>query len=372
MRRITRLLRRLPGYPSLALLTAVAVTAVLLPAATPTRQAEKGLKDHYKDYFPMGVAVSPRVLSGPEAELIKRHFNSITAENAMKMGPIHPEENRYNWQDADAIAAFAQANGLKMRGHTLCWHNQTPAWFFKDAEGKTVSREVLLSRLKDHITTVAGRYKGKIYAWDVVNEAIDDNDSKGLRESEFLKIIGEDYIAKAFEYAHAADPNAKLFYNDYNTENPGKRQRIYKLVKDLKDAGVPIHGVGLQAHWSINGPSAAEIANSVKIFSSLGLEVQITELDVSVYPSENGRREKRADESDQFTPEMEQKQLEFYKNAFKVLREHRQQITSVTFWNVSDKSSWLDNFPVRGRKNYPLLFDQNLQPKKAYYEVVKF
>ena len=345
---------------------------MLFSAGTTWQQEEKGLKDYYKDYFPMGVAVSPRVLTGPEAKLIVQHFNSITAENAMKMGPIHPEENRYNWQDADAIVAFAQANGMKLRGHTLCWHNQASAWFFKDAEGKTVSREVLLQRLKEHITTVVSRYKGKIYAWDVVNEAVDDNDSKGMRESEFYKITGEDYIAKAFEYAHAADPSAKLFYNDYNTENPGKRERIYQLVKKLKDAGVPIHGMGLQAHWNISGPSEQEIAKSIERFKSLGLDVQITELDVSVYPSGTGRREKRPDEADQFTAEMEQKQVEFYKNAFKVLRDHKQAITGVTFWNVSDKSSWLDNFPVRGRKNYPLLFDQNLQPKKAYWEVVKF
>jgi endo-1,4-beta-xylanase len=207
---------------------------------------KKGLKDYYKGYFPIGVAVSPRALKGPEAELILAQFNSMTAENAMKMGPIHPAENRYNWEPADEIVDFAVANGLKMRGHTLCWHSQTPDWLFKDGKGNEVTKEVLFQRLKDHITNVVTRYKGKIYAWDVVNEAIDDDDTKFYRDSPWYKICGEEFIAKAFQYAHEADPDAILFYNDYNTESPGKRKRIFEIVKKLVDAKVPIHGVGLQ------------------------------------------------------------------------------------------------------------------------------
>ncbi|HMJ68248.1 MAG TPA: endo-1,4-beta-xylanase [Cyclobacteriaceae bacterium] len=332
----------------------------------------KGLKDYYESFFPVGVAISPRDLTGPEAELIKKHFNSITAENVMKMGPIHPEENRFNWEPADQIVAFAQANGMKMRGHTLCWHNQTPDWLFKDAAGNQVSKDVLLQRLKDHITAVVSRYKGKIYAWDVVNEVIDDKDDVFYRPSPWFNIIGEEFIAKAFEYAHAADPDALLFYNDYNTESPVKRAKIIKLVKSLIDAGVPIHGIGLQGHWSIYGPGYKEVDESIKAYSSLGLPLQVTELDISVYKSEQGRREKRADENDTFTPEMELRQVEQYQSIFNVLRENKRVITTVTFWNVTDKRSWLDNFPVRGRKNYPLLFDQELKPKKAYWEVVKF
>jgi endo-1,4-beta-xylanase len=332
----------------------------------------KGLKDYYISFFPVGVAVSPRDLTGPEAELIKKHFNSITAENVMKMGPIHPEENRFNWEPADQIVAFAQANGMKMRGHTLCWHNQTPAWLFKDAAGNQVSKDVLLQRLKDHITAVVSRYKGKIYAWDVVNEVIDDKDDVFYRPSPWFNIIGEEFIAKAFEYAHAADPDALLFYNDYNTESPAKRAKIMKLVKSLIDAGVPVHGIGLQGHWSIYGPNYQEVNESIKAYSSLGLPLQVTELDISVYKSEPGRRDKKPDEKDTFTPEMEQKQVEQYQSIFKVLRENSNVITTVTFWNVTDKRSWLDNFPVRGRKNYPLLFDQELKPKRAYWEVVKF
>jgi len=333
----------------------------------------KGLKDFYKNYFPMGVAVGPRSLNGPEAALIVKQFNSLTPENAMKMEPIHPEEHRYFWKDADAIVDFAQANHLRVRGHTLCWHNQTPGWIFKDAAGKDVTKEVLLQRLKEHITAVVTRYKGKVYAWDVVNEAIDDDNEKFLRESPWYKICGDEFIAKAFEYAHAADPNAQLFYNDYNTEIPGKRDRVYKLLKQLIDAKVPIHGVGLQAHWSNYDPTEKELRESIEKFSSLGLKVQITELDISVYPPENnGRRAKRTDESDVYTPEMQQKQAEQYNMVFKVFREYKNVITGVTFWNVSDRYSWLDFFPVRGRKNYPLLFDKDLKPKKVYWDVVRF
>ena len=320
----------------------------------------------------MGVAIRPSSVDGEEASLIIKHFESVTAENAMKMGPIHPRENEFNWKDADVIVDFAEKNNLKLRGHTLCWHNQAPSWMFKDSEGNDTSKEVLLKRLKDHINAVVSRYKGKIYAWDVVNEVIDDDDLKYFRESPWYKICGDEYIKKAFEYAHEADPNALLFYNDYNTESPGKRDRIYKMLKQLLDQKVPIHGVGLQGHWSIFGPTEQELRQSIEKFSSLGLQIQITELDISVYKSENTRRDRGQNEPDIFTPEMEAKQLEQYKMVFKVFREYKEKITGVTFWNVSDKSSWLDNFPVRGRKNYPLLFDQDFKPKKAYWEVVRF
>lgn len=334
----------------------------------------RGLKDYYKDYFSMGVAVSPRALKTDESGLILRHFNSLTAENAMKMGPIHPRENYYYWKDADSIAAYAKRNGLKLRGHTLCWHNQTPNWFFTDsATGKTVSKEILLQRLKDHITTVVQRYKGTIYAWDVVNEAISDKKDEYFRPSLFYQICGEEFIAKAFEWAHAADPNALLFYNDYNEINPVKREKMIRMIRDLQKKGVPIHGIGLQGHWAVNEPSADQLDKTLGDFSTLGLPLQITELDISVYPKEHDAREKKPVDADTlFTPEKEKQQIAVYKTCFELFRKYRKNITSVTFWNISDRHSWLDNFPVRGRKDYPLLFDKNLEPKKAFWEIVKF
>jgi endo-1,4-beta-xylanase len=325
----------------------------------------KGLKDFYKKYFDIGVAVGPRNVEGEDAEFIKKHFNSLTAENVMKPGPIHPEENRYNWENADKIVDFAQANGLKMRGHTLCWHAQTGAWMFRDSLGNQVTKEVALARLKDHITTVVSRYKGKVWAWDVLNEAIvDDSDpAKIYRETQWYRICGEEYIAKIFEWAHEADPDALLVYNDYNTENPVKRDKIYTMLKKLLDEGVPVQAVGLQGHWNINDPTEENLRATIDKFSSLGLKIQITELDVSIYTD-------RADTVGiGFTPEREQKQIDLYKMAFKVFREEKKVINSVTFWNLSDRASWRDRW---GMKVYPLLFDENMKPKKVFWEVVKF
>ena len=366
-------IKMLKFYKSL-LFIVVIVSAIVSIALKSTNEGDnkEGLKSYYTSYFPVGVAVSARNLSGQSAEFILKNFNSLTPENAMKMGPIHPEENRYFWTDADSIVNFAQHHNLKVRGHNLCWHEQAPNWMFKNADGSQVTKEFLFKRLKDHIYTVVKRYKGKIYVWDVVNEAIDDDSTKYLRNSEWYKICGEDFIIKAFEYAHEADPNAKLFYNDYNTERPEKTERVYRLVKSLVDKKVPIHGVGLQGHWSIFEPSEQELKYTIDKFSSLGLEVQITELDMSVYKWEKERRQKRADESDEYTADLQQKQTEQYQKVFKIFRENKDKLTSVTFWNITDKYTWLDNYPVPGRKNYPLLFDANYQPKQAYWSVINF
>ena len=335
--------------------------------------SEKGLKDYYSDYFSIGVAVSPRALKSDEAILIRKEFNSVTAENAMKWESIHPEENRYNWKDADSIIAFARRNGMKARGHTLVWHNQVPAWLFRDANGNTVSKEVLLRRLKEHITTVVSRYKGKIYAWDVVNETVSDKPGEYLRNSEWQKICGEEYIAKAFQWAHEADPDAQLFYNDYNEISNTKREKIIRLINSLKTAGVPVHAVGLQGHWAINEPTREQLDNTLKDFSTLGLPLQITELDISVYPKEHDARERRDQDADtSFSAERERRQNEVYKMCFELFRKYKSSITGVTFWNISDRHSWLDDFPVRNRKDYPLLFNKELKPKTAYWEVVRF
>ncbi len=334
----------------------------------------KGLRDYYKGYFTMGVAVSPRSLQTDEAGLILQQFSSMTPENAMKMGPIHPREHEYYWKDADSIVAFAKRNHLKLRGHTLCWHNQAPRWMFIDsATGKQVTKDVLLARLKDHITTVVSRYKGAVYAWDVVNEAISDNGNEYLRNSIWYQVCGEEYIYKAFQWAHEADPSALLFYNDYNEINPVKREKIIRLLTSLKEKGSPVNGVGLQGHWAIGEPTADQLEQTLKEFSSLGLTLQVTELDISVYPKEHSARERKPEDADtSFSPMREQQQTGEYSMCFEKFRKYRQYISAITFWNISDRRSWLDNFPVRGRKDYPLLFDRNLQPKKAYTAVISF
>ncbi len=232
----------------------------------------------------------------------------------------------------------------------------------------------MLQRLKDHIMTVVGRYKGRVYAWDVVNEAIADDSTMFLRNSPWYQICGDEFIVKAFEYAHEADPAAQLFYNDYNTERPEKRERVYRLLKQLVDAKVPITGVGIQARTgpSMNLPEE-RIDNAIKRFSSLGLKVQITEAGyVDLSPGRKGRRAMRPGESDSLTADLEQKQADQYQKVFAVFRAFKGLLNGVTFWNISDRDSWLNRYPVAGRRNYPLLFDRDLQPKKAYWEVVKF
>ena len=355
-----------------ATITTMFLSIIFLLSTSFAQPQPKGLKDYYKDYFSIGVAVAPVSLQGKEATLIKKEFNSITPENAMKMESIHPEENRYNWKDADSIVDFAVKNHIKIRGHNLCWHEQVPLWMFVDDKGDTVSKTVLLQRLKDHIYTVVKRYKGKIYAWDVVNEVIDDNPDNFLRNSAWYRICGEDFIIKAFEYAHEADQKAILFYNDYNTERPEKRERVYKLLKHLKEKSVPVNGVGLQAHWSVYEPQKDELEATINRFASLGLQVQITELDISVYRWEKEKRNLMTGENKGYTTAMEVQQTKQYKMVFDVFRKYKNAITGVTFWNISDHTTWLDHYPVEGRKNFPLLFDENLQRKQAYNAVINF
>lgn len=356
-------------------------------AAVEQTDSSKGLKDYYRNYFPIGVAVNVAALSGPTADLVTREFNSVTAENDMKISVIHPREDQYNWKNADAIVDFAVSHHIKIRGHNLLWHTQVPNWMFRDSAGALVSKDVLLKRLKDHITTVVKRYKGKIYAWDVVNEAIDDDPNKYLRNSLWYQICGEDFLAKAFEYAHEADPKAALYYNDYNSESPSKREKIYKLLKNLKDAKVPIDGVGLQGHWKLTDPSPALIREAIDRYASLGLKIQITELDVTIRgPRTRPDPNAPAPVDSGYTERIANLQADRYREIFQIFREYKNVITNVTFWNVSDRYSWLDarngglaggaaasiNTPRVVRKAYPLLFDQDLKRKKAYWSVVKF
>ncbi len=324
------------------------------------------LCDAYKDYFPIGAAVSSRCIH-THRDLLLRHFCSVTATNEMKFSSIHPDEGSYQFVLADSIVEFAEANDMLIRGHTLVWHLQTPERVFINSDGASASRDLLLSRMRDHIETVVSRYKGRVYCWDVVNEAIDDKGSDYLRPSKWLQIIGPDYIEKAFEYAHAVDPDALLFYNDYNAVAPYKREKIMRLITELQQKGIPIHGIGLQGHWNIYWPSVDEIRYALDDYARLGLTIQITELDLSVF----AYGDTRIDLTEP-TSEMMELQAKRYEELFRLFREYKGVISGVTFWGIADDVTWLHNFPVRGRRDWPLLFDCEHQPKESFYRVARF
>ncbi|GAA0358812.1 endo-1,4-beta-xylanase [Alkalibacterium iburiense] len=323
------------------------------------------LKEAYKDYFKIGVAVNPDTLKN-DGELIRTQFNSLTAENLMKPEELQPEEGRFTFEGADQIVQFAKENGMAMRGHTLLWHNQTPDWFFKDGD-KTASRELALERMKTHIDTVLERYTDGFYAWDVVNEVIEDKGTDILRQSQWLEVVGEDFIEKAFQFAREASPEMGLFINDYNESHPEKRDKYYTLIKQLVDKGTPIDGVGLQAHWGLEDPSLDNIRAAIEKYASLGLTLQVTEMDVSVFNYDD----RRTDLTEP-TSEMLEKQAERYDAFFKLFREYSEHIDSVTLWAASDRYNWLNDFPVRGRKNWPMLFDENNQPKESFNRITAF
>ncbi|MDQ0059098.1 endo-1,4-beta-xylanase [Paenibacillus harenae] len=325
------------------------------------------LKDVFADDFLLGAALLANEIAdaeGPDAQLVKKHFNSLTAGNEMKWDATEPVEGQFTFANADKIVGFAEENGIAVRGHTLIWHSQTPNWVFYDENGNLASKELLFARMKSHIDEVVGRYKGKIYAWDVVNEVIEPGDRKpnGLRNSLWYQIAGEEFIEKAFEYAHAADPDAVLYINDYNTHFTDKRQFIYDLIKRLQDKGIPVQGVGHQTHIGIASPSIQELDDMLAAFRDLGIEQQVTELDMSVYTND-------AESYESFPLELQIKQAKRYQAIFEVFKKHADQLTAVIFWGKDDLNTWLRTFPV-DRNNWPLLFDERLQAKYAYWALV--
>lgn len=332
------------------------------------------LKDAYDGYFTVGVAVNQRNVSdSTQIELIKKEFNSITAENDMKPGELHPAEGVWNWERGDKIADFCRKNGIKLRGHCLVWHSQFCDWMFNDKNGKPVSKEVFYSRLRDHIHQVVNRYKDVVYAWDVVNEAMSDagrgwrgHEPNPYRESKLYKLCGDEFIAKAFEYAHEADPDAILFYNDYNAATPIKRDRIYNMVKKMQDAGVPITGIGMQGHYNIYGPSEEDVDSALTKYSELVDHIHITELDIRCNEEMGGQLRFSRGENSAIPPYIATLHEDQFARIFRVFRKHKDVIDNVTMWNLSDADSWL------GVNNHPLLFDENLKPKKAYYVVKNF
>lgn len=340
----------------------------------PVDNGPASLKDAYDGYFTVGVAVNQRNVSdSTQIELIKKEFNSITAENDMKPGELHPAEGVWNWERGDKIADFCRKNGIKLRGHCLVWHSQFCDWMFNDKNGKPVSKEVFYSRLRDHIHQVVNRYKDVVYAWDVVNEAMSDagrgwrgHEPNPYRESKLYKLCGDEFIAKAFEYAHEADPDAILFYNDYNAATPIKRDRIYNMVKKMQDAGVPITGIGMQGHYNIYGPSEEDVDSALTKYSELVDHIHITELDIRCNEEMGGQLRFSRGENNAIPPYIATLHEDQFARIFRVFRKHKDVIDNVTMWNLSDADSWL------GVNNHPLLFDENLKPKKAYYAVKNF
>nr|WP_233269120.1 endo-1,4-beta-xylanase [Paraglaciecola sp. L1A13] len=337
------------------------------------------LKEHFADQFLLGSAINSAQAQQSEEDtdtVIQQQFNTITPENELKWERIHPKPDSFDFTLADQYVRYGAAHHMFTIGHTLVWHSQTPDWVFEDEHGLPLTRDALLARMQHHISTVVGRYKGKIKGWDVVNEAL--NEDGTLRDSKWRQIIGDDFIEKAFVYAHDADPDAELYYNDYNLYKPEKSAGAAKLIKLLQDKGIQIHGVGLQGHYSLTHPALNELDDALNLFASLGIKSMITELDVSVlpFPSE---AEQGADISQDLAlqktlnpypdalPKAVQDALgERYKDIFALFLKHQSTISRVTFWGVNDANSWRNNWPMRGRTDYPLLFDRNNQPKVAY------
>lgn len=348
--------------------------AVFGQAASPELRAPQqdtpsvpSLAQVFAAYFPIGAAVGPADIAGPHAPLLERHFNSLVAENDMKWVRIHPAETTYDFSRADRIVGFARAHRMKMRGHTLVWHRQNPPWLFLDANGNELqptpaNKALVLARLEQHIRSVVSRYRDDVYAWDVVNEVIDPSAPDGMRRSPWYLLTGADYIDTAFRVAHEVAPHAKLFINDYDTTDPVKRQYLFNLVRDLKRRGVPVDGVGHQMHINIDCPSVPDFVETVNMFAQLGVEQQVTELDMSVY---HGAGDKYAVSH----PEALEKQAQRYRELFDALRQLKGKITGVTFWGVADDRTWLSRFPAV-RSDWPLLFDAQLQPKAAFWAVV--
>lgn len=371
------------------LITALLLATVMISCAdgdmernAESETATPSLKDAYSDAFLIGTALNGRQIMGADRagqDLAVREFNAVTAENVMKWESIHPEPGVYDFEAADAMVDLAEENDMFVVGHTLVWHSQTPDWVFHDDDGELLSREALLERMRDHIHTVVGRYKGRVHGWDVVNEAIVDDGS--MRDTYWYRIIGKDFLVKAFEYAHEVDPDAELYYNDYSLEIPSKRDGAVRLVKYLQENNAPITGIGTQGHFMLDFPELEEIEKTITDFAALGIDVMITELDIDVLPpafdymgadvsASAEMREELNPYPDALPDSVQQQLTDRYRDIFEIYLRHQDDISRVTFWGVTDGDSWKNNWPVRGRTNYTLIFDRNGEPKPAYHEII--
>ncbi|CAH8283810.1 endo-1,4-beta-xylanase [Mariniflexile fucanivorans] len=340
----------------------------------------RSLKGAFLNDFYIGAAINKNQIleiDSASIKLLVKEFNTITPENDMKWEQIHPAKDSFYFDIADKYVALGKKNNMHIVGHTLVWHSQLAPWMQDITDSTTMAKQV-----EHHINTIVGRYKGQIHTWDVVNEALNEDGS--LRESIFLNVMGEKYIAYAFKLAAKADPYAKLVYNDYNLWKPEKRAGVVQLVKSLQAKGIKIDGVGMQAHWSLEGPSIEDIENSIIAYSNLGVKVSFTELDVTVLPNPwdlNGAAVEQSYEQYEGDPTMnpypdklpDSAQIQLanhYKDIFSLFLKHKDKIDRVTFWGVNDGQSWLNYWPINGRTNHPLLFDRDFQPKTAYDSVI--
>lgn len=339
-------------------------------------KVSSGLKDIYKDHFYIGAAINANQISEKDSNALKLlpiEFNSITPENIMKCEIIHPEWNKYSFELSDKFVELAKKNNFYAVGHTLIWHSQLSP-FVNNIKDK----DSLKMFMENHITTIAGRYDGKLSGWDVVNEALEDDGT--MRKSIFQKLLGDDYVIEAFKLAQKASPKSELYYNDYNIEQPKKRAGAIELIKKIKAAGVRIDGVGIQGHWSINGLPIDEIEQSIKEYSALGLKVMFTEVDITALPNPWDLQGADVNQNFEGSPfmnpypdglpdSMQIKLANEYEKLFKLFIKYKDNVSRVTFWGVSDGNSWLNGWPIKNRTNYPLLFDRNYKPKLAYEKV---
>lgn len=354
--------------------------AVCLAAAGIQAQT---LKETVGDYFLIGAAMNEWQVDGTEpqaADIVRTHFNSVVAENCMKPESIEPEEGKYDFTKADKFVKWGEDNGMKVIGHVLVWHSQTAGWMFKDENGNLPGRDVMIARMRDYIYTVVGRYKGRVMGWDVVNEAFLDNGK--LRESPWYNAIGPDFIELAFKFAHEADPDAELYYNDYSMAFPQKRDGVLAYVRRLQKAGCRIDAVGMQSHNGLDYPDITEYENTIKAIIDAGLKVQVTELDINVLPNPDGfggaeisqdfsYSKKINPYADGMTKKAQKELEERYKNFFALYKKYAGHFNRVTLWGVADGSSWLNDWPVKGRTNYPLLFDRDYKAKPVVAEIAK-
>jgi endo-1,4-beta-xylanase len=359
-----------------------AAIAALKPGAWLRAAEEAGLKDVFKGDFYIGTAISGQNMQESRSEylaLLAREFNAITMENNMKWGVVHPDEDTWNWEMPDKFVDLGTKHNMYILGHNLVWHSQMAMRGFVDKDGNKLSRDAMLKRMQQHIATLVGRYKGRVTAWDAVNEAVDED--KGWRQSDWLKIIGEDFMDFAFNYAHDADPQADLLYNDYNMHNAGKRQFVVNWVREARRRGVPVNGIGMQGHVGLGYPDISEFEKSIVAFGETGCSVHITEMDVDVLPTAWNRTGAEISDSHKYTdelnpyvnglpPEIEKQLADRYVEFFRLFLKHKDAIKRVTFWGTSDGESWKNHFPVRGRTNYPLMFDRNYKRKACYEAVV--